>query len=595
MPTIKERIAALREQMCLNNLDAYIIPSTDPHAGEYIPEHWQSRKWISGFTGSAGTVVVTNDMAGLWTDSRYFIQAEKELENSGIQLIKMKIPHFPCYMDWLGEHISEGSCVGLDGNIFSITDFDRLKNILSKKKISIDSSNDLINNIWTNRPTIPKSQIFIHDIKYAGYSTSEKIEHVRQKMSETGVNFHLITTLDDIAWLFNIRGNDVEFNPVAVSYALISMEKAVLFIFDEKVDDKTRTKLTKEGVQIEDYYTITDHLSKMQPENRILISPGKTNICLYDSIPKHCSISKDLAITTRLKAIKNKTEIKHLKNLLVKDGIALEKFLFWLEKNLGLIKITELSAAEKLTEFRRQQENYIAHSFYPISGYKGNGAMAHYHVLPETDKVFEKNGLYLIDSGGQYLDGTTDTTRTVSLGYPTSEEKTDFTLALVGMIRLSMIKFPEGTFGHQLDVFARKAMWDRGMNYGHGTGHGVGFFLNVHEGPQGIGPRPGDPNTTLENGMVITNEPALYKPGKHGVRTENMLIVVNDIKTEFGQFLKFDTITLCHIDTGLIDMNIINDEEKEWINNYHKLVFEKLSPHLDKNEKNWLRDKTQKI
>lgn len=593
--TVKEKIDALRLEMRKSEVDVYIIPSTDPHSGEYIPKRWQSRQWISGFTGSAGTVVVTHDMAGLWTDSRYFIQAENELLGSGMVLIKMKIPHFPCYMDWISENLEENSHVGLDGTVFSVSDYDRLEGLLSGKNMKINTNLDLINNIWLDRPGIPKNKIFIHEEKYSGKSVTEKLKLVRGKMSDSDIDFHLITTLDDIAWLFNIRGDDIEFNPVAVSYALVDKNKATLFIEADKIETNTRKKLSEHGVMIMDYNDISKYLSELPEAAVIMFSPGKTNIWLYKSIPVHCTVNEVLAITTRLKAIKNPIEIQHFRNVLIKDGVALEKFFFWLEKNLGKEKITELSAAEKLSWFRSNQELFIGSSFYPISGYKGNGAMAHYHVLPETDQELKSTGLFLLDSGGQYLDGTTDTTRTTAMGLPTAEEKTYFTLALKGMIQLSNIKFPSGTFGHQIDAFARKAMWDRGMNYGHGTGHGVGFFLNVHEGPQGIGPRPGDPKAYLEKNMVITNEPALYKEGGFGVRTENLMLVIDDIKTEFGDFLKFETLTFCHIDTNLIDLEIMDKDEIDWINEYHEKVFEKLGQFLDKQEKQWLKEKTRKI
>jgi len=593
--TINERINALRHQMRILNIDAYIIPSTDPHAGEYIPERWQSRQWISGFTGSAGTVVVTQEMAGLWTDSRYFIQAEKELQGSGMELIKMKIPHFPCYMDWIGDNLGYSSSVGIDGKVFSLSDFNRLEEILRPKNINIEIKYDLINNIWKNRPGIPDNKIFIHEDIYTGEFVNKKLERVRKKMSESNIDYHLITSLDDIAWLFNIRGNDIDFNPVAVSYAIVEKQKAILFINKVKLDKHSSKKLIEQGVILKEYEEITDYLIGSGNNKRILISPGKTNISLFSSIPQSSVIVEDLAITTRFKSIKNSVEIQHFRNVLVKDGIALEKFFFWLEKNLEKEKITELSAIHKLDWFRSQQDLYIGSSFYPISAYKGNAAMAHYHVLPETDKELKKEGVYLLDSGGQYLDGTTDTTRTISLGKTGSEEKKYFTLALKGMIQLTKLKFPKGTYGHQLDAFARKAMWDRGMNYGHGTGHGVGFFLNVHEGPQSIGPRPGDMKAYLEKNMVITNEPALYKEGSHGVRTENLLLIVDDIKTEFGEFLKFETLTYCHIDVNLIDKDLIDKDEIEWINQYHKKVFEKLGPLLDEEEEKWLKEKTKAI
>ena len=590
---IKERVTQLRKLMSENGIDAYIIPSGDPHQSEYTAECWKSRKWISGFSGSAGTVVITADKGGLWTDSRYFLQAENELADSSIVLFKMGEPEVPNYSNWLKENLSKGAKIGFDGKVFSIASANSLAEELSVKDITIESQFDFIDEIWKERPSIPMNTFYSLDLKYAGKSRTEKIAEIRKEMVNLNADYHLITTLDDIAWIFNIRGKDVTYNPVVISYAVISADEVVLFVEEQKVTAELRTELYEDKITINPYYDIVKYLAEIKEKKSILISENKTNKWLYDSINPECRIIKDINISTKLKACKNETEIKNFKEAHIKDGVAMVKFLFWLHQTVGKEEVTELSATEKLEEFRKQGKNYMGPSFGTISGYKEHGAIVHYSSTPETDVKLQTESFLLLDSGGQYLEGTTDITRTIPLGNLTEEEKRDFTLVLKGHIDLAMAKFPTGTRGIALDILARKAMWDAGINYGHGTGHGVGFFLNVHEGPQSIS--QGLAPAALEVGMVTSNEPGIYRENKHGIRIESIIVVNKDEETQFGKFLKFETITLCPIDTDAVIPEMLTKAEKKWLNDYHKNVFKQLAPFLTGAENNWLRYKTKEI
>jgi Xaa-Pro aminopeptidase len=593
---VKDKILALRQLMKKYSLDAYIIPSTDPHLGEYVPDFWKCIAWFSGFTGSAGTIVITSDFAGLWTDSRYFLQAEEQLKKTGIKLVKLKIPHTPEYIDWLKENIKSGSVIGFDGKVMSINLSRRIEKILQDKNIHIDASKDLIGEIWHPRPPIPDSEIFDYDIKFAGVTRVKKIENVRQQMKENHVDYHLLTALDDVAWTFNIRAFDVKYSPLAVCYGLIGQNNIFLFADNKKIPDKLSQILLNEGILLCPYKEISDKLKKLRKGTKIYLSPDITNTWLYRAIPAHCEIIEGISIPTKLKAIKNSVEIKHIRNTMIKDGVALTRFFYWLEKNIGKQKITEISASEKLNDFRNQQKYYQCPSFATIAGYREHGAIVHYEPSPVTDVELKAEGIFLLDSGGQYLDGTTDTTRTVSFGNTTPEEKFDFTLALKGTIGLSMLEFPLRTKGYQIEVLARKAFWEHGLDYGHGTGHGVGFFLNVHEGPQTIGSSAsGNLEVILKPGMLVSDEPGIYRVGKYGIRTENILLIVNSRETEFGQFLKFETITLCYIDSNLIEVSMLISEERVWLNSYHKKVYDQISPYLSTEEKKWLKEKTKEI
>jgi Xaa-Pro aminopeptidase len=591
-----QKLDKLRCLMALSDFDAYIIPGTDPHMSEYMPDFWQVRSWFSGFTGSAGTLVITTNFAGLWTDSRYFLQAETELKGSGIELVKLRIPHTPEHVDWIVKNLPVGSRVGVDGKMISVDSVRSIQKVFSGKQIELVTNEDLISPLWTDRPPIPLNPVIKHDVEYSGCSREEKIGMVRNEMTRLGVTHHLITSLDDIAWFLNLRGTDILYNPLFVSYVLIDTQSVKLFVNETKFDPEIEEDLLNDGVVICAYDVIEETLSKLEKGNKLLLAPGKVNYALFDAIQSGVAIVEGVNPTTLMKAIKNDTEIGHLRQTMVYDGIALVKFFYWLGENIGKETITEISAADKLELFRSQQPNFKGLSFATIAGYAGHGAIVHYDPTPETDVELNPKGIFLLDSGGQFLSGTTDVTRTVTLGVPTEEQKRDFTLALKGTITLSDAVFPEGTKGYQLDALARIALWKNGINFGHGTGHGVGFFLNVHEGPQSISPNAAGPaSNVIEKGMVTSVEPAMYREGKHGIRTENLVLSVPYLENEFGTFMRFETLTLCPIDRKLIEVSLLEKSELEWLNTYHVNVFERLSPFLTDKECKWLKEKTAKI
>lgn len=590
---VKKRIEKLRNLMKENKIDAYIIPSFDAHQSEYVADHWKSRQWITGFTGSAGTVVITLDDAGLWTDGRYYIQAEKQLEGSGIRLFKMADKGVPSYTEWLKNTLKEGSTVGFDGSVFSVDLFKGMEKAFKSKNINIKIEKDLIDEIWEDRPEIPKELVFLHGIKYAGKSRVEKLNKVRSNINTKGANYYLLTSLDDIAWLLNIRGNDVPNNPVVISNVLVGEDKCYLFVDASKVTHDIRLELETDGIKIKGYNEIHQILNQLTIDDSIIFDANKTSISMYNSINTDTTKIEEPNITTALKAIKNEVEIENLRNCQVSDGLAMVKFIKWLKESVNKEKITEISAQEMLESFRRQQDLFVEPSFDTIAGYKDHAAMMHYKANKETQYTLKDEGFFLVDSGGQYFNGTTDTTRTITLGKLTEEEKRDFTLVLKGHIALSSVKFLEGATGSSLDVLARQPIWEYGLDYKCGTGHGVGFFLNVHEGPQGFRKEPN--SVKLEKGMVITNEPGIYKEGKHGIRTENIMLVVEEEKTEFGQFMSFEAITYCPIDLDAIDKDMLTDKEKQWLNDYHKMVYKRLSPYLDEEHKAWLKKETREI
>lgn len=590
---VKEKIDKLRQLMKENRMDAYIIPSFDAHQSEYVAEHWKSRQWISGFTGSAGTVVVTLEEAGLWTDGRYYIQAEKQLQGSEIRLFKMMEPGVPSYAEWLKSVLKEGSCVGFDGSVFSVDMVRDMEKELKTKKISLKMEKDLVDELWGDRPEIPQDSIFTHDVKYAGKSRTEKLNIVREKMKSKGANYYLLTSLDDIAWLLNIRGKDVPNNPVIIAYTLILMYKCYLFIDKKKVSENVKTELKSEGIEIKDYNEIQQFLLELTNRDTIMYDTSRTNACLYNSINNDTLKIELPNITTDLKAVKNEIEIENLEHCQVNDGVAMAKFIKWLKESVTKGNVTEISASDKVEELRKQQELFVGTSFDTIAGHRDHAAMMHYKASEDTQYTLKNQGFLLIDSGGQYFNGTTDITRTIVLGELTEEEKKDFTLVLKSNIALNTAKFLYGATGSNLDVIARQPMWEQGMDYKCGTGHGVGFFLNVHEGPQRLSQVP---NTVrLEKGMIVTNEPGVYKEGKYGIRTENMMVVLEDTKTEFGQFMKFEAITYCPIDLDGIDIDMLTESEKDWLNSYHKNVYKKLSPYLNDEENMWLEKETREI
>ncbi len=589
---IRDRVEKLRQLMKENQMDAYIIPSFDAHQSEYVAEHWKGREWISGFTGSAGTVVITLKDAGLWTDGRYYIQAEKQLENSGIRLFRMADPGVPFYSEWLADVLKEGSTIGFDGNVFSTSLVKRMEQDIQAKSILLKMNQDLINDLWEDRPEIPKGPIFTHEVKYAGKSRVEKLNEVREEMKNKGANFYIVTSLDDIAWLLNIRGADVPNNPVAIANVIVAEHQCYLFIDSCKVPSAVKLELETEGIQLKAYDEIQTFLEKLADEAAVIYDPNKTNIRLYNAINSNATKMESSDITTDLKAIKNEVEIKNLKWCEIKDGLAVVKFIKWLKDSVDKEEITEITAEERLEDFRREQEGFVGPSFDTIAGYKEHAAMMHYKANKETQFTLKNEGLFLIDSGGQYYDGTTDITRTIVLGQLTDEQKRDYTLVLKGFIALSAVKYLYGTTGSNLDVLARQPIWQHGLDYKCGTGHGVGFFLNVHEGPQSI---RNSNHVILEKGMIITNEPGIYLEGKHGIRIENMMVVVEDEKTEFGQFMRFEEITYCPIDLAGINKDMLTENEKQWLNSYHQEVYRKLAPYLNEEERVWLREETREI
>lgn len=585
--TINNRIAALRAHIAQEQIQAFIIPSTDPHLSEYVAPHWQSREWISGFTGSAGTVVVTAKDAGLWTDSRYFLQAARQLEGTCITLYKEMLPETPNIPEFLSAHLQEGDCVGIDGKMFSAEEVEHLQKELKKSGICIKSIADPMQLLWTDRPAMPLAPTFVYDTKYAGMSFTEKLPAVRQAMEAAGADSLLLAALDEIAWLLNIRGNDVHCNPVVVSYLLIEKDKVNYFVQPQKVTPELAEYFSANGISVHPYEEIGHYLNSFNAHS-ILMNPAKTNYAIYSAIRPGCLIINGASPVALLKAIRNKQEIAGIHAAMQRDGVALVKFLKWLDEAVPAGKETEISVDKKLHTFRAAQPLYMGESFDTIAGYKEHGAIVHYEATPETDVTLKPEGFLLLDSGAQYLDGTTDITRTIALGPLTEEEKTDYTLILKGHIALAMAVFPEGTRGAQLDVLARMPIWKKRMNYLHGTGHGVGHFLNVHEGPQSI--RMNENPIPLQPGMVTSNEPGVYKAGSHGIRTENLLLTVPAGEGMFGNYLKFETITLCPICRKGIIKELLTAEEIEWLNEYHRVVYEKLSPDLDNDEKEWLKE-----
>ncbi len=593
---MNKKLEAIRSKMKKKGIDAYIIPITDPHLGEYVPDHWGIIKWLTGFTGSAANLVITEDFAGLWTDSRYFIQAGNQLQDSGFQLMKLKIPHTPEYIEWLVNNLEKGSLVATDGRIMPRGIVTMMEKAFTRKKIDLDTGHDLISDIWKDRQAMPGLEAFEHPLRYAGKSRKEKIEAVRKQMLLVGADYHLLTSLDDIAWLLNIRGGDVKFSPLFTSFSIITPHEMLLFADTDKIPDGLKQKLEKDGIILLPYDNVYIELEKLEEGQSIIITPGTTSASLFKSLPANVDIIEELSIPTRLKAVKNDVEIENIRQVMIKDGMALSKFFYWLENSVGKIRITEMSAADKLLEFRMEQEDCTGPSFATIAGYNEHGALPHYCATTETDIELKPEGIFLLDSGGQYYGGTTDVTRTICLGQATEQQKKDFTLALKGTINLAMAKFPLGTKGFQIEILARKALWEQGMNYGHGTGHGVGYFLNVHEGPQTIGTgASGDLKTIIEPGMLTADEPAIYREGEYGFRTENLLLCVEDKKTEYGMFLKFETVTLCYIDTSLIAVELMTEDEIKWLNDYHQLVYDILSQLLPEDVKSWLQDKTKAI
>ena len=589
--TVNQRIEALREVMKREHLAAFIFPSTDPHQGEYVPDHWKGREFISGFNGSAGTAVVTMTSAALWTDSRYFIAAEELLRGTEFQLMKLKMPGTPTIAEWIGKECAAGAEVALDGWCSSVNAVKELiADLRQQGGITLRTNLDPLAQIWTDRPVIPEHVVEIFPLQYAGESCHEKIARIRQALRQKHADGMLMSALDDIAWTLNLRGTDVHCNPVFVAYLLISSKDVTLYINKVKLTPEVETYLKAEGVGVAPYEAVAKGL-KDYFEYNILLDPDEVNYTLYKQVTRE--IVEVESPVKRMKTVKNATEIEGFKSAMLKDGIAMVKFLSWLKPAVEAGGQTEISIDKKLISLRAEQPLYRDISFDTIAGYQAHGAIVHYEATPETDIPLKPEGFLLLDSGAQYLDGTTDITRTIALGPLTEEQKRIYTLVLKGHIQIELCKFPSGASGTQIDILAREAMWREGLNYLHGTGHGVGTYLNVHEGPHQF--RMEWKPAPLVAGMTITDEPGIYLEGKFGVRVENTLLITPYKETQFGEFLQFESLTLCPIDTTPIVKEMLLDEEIAWLNQYHQQVFDSLSPHLNKEEAVWLKQACQPI
>lgn len=591
---INDRIAKLRRVMKEKGIFAYIIPSADYHQSEYVGEFFKGRQFISGFTGSAGTVVITPDKAILWTDGRYFLQAEQELSTSCVELYKMGEENVPTTFEYIENEVPAGSKIGFDGRAISAAMGSELEESLAKKNITISYEGDLLDAVWEDRPVLSDAKAFLLDIKYSGEDFTSKIARVRKAMNDCGATTHILTSLDDIAWLFNIRGGDIKYNPVVLSYAVVTLDKAILFIDENKLNEEIKASFGEEVVEIKGYFEIDEFVKTIEKEEVVLVDSSKISYTILKNIPEGIKVINAMNPSTIFKAQKNPVEIENTKQVHIRDGVAVTKFMYWLKNNIGKIEITEISAADKMTELRKEQGKFIEPSFASIAGYGANGAIVHYSATEESNTTLEPKGLFLLDSGGQYFDGTTDITRTFAVGPLTEEEKSNFTSVARAMIRLSGAKFLYGVNGYYLDILARGILWEQNLNYNHGTGHGIGHVLNVHEAPNGF--RYDNRNlATLEEGMITTNEPGFYKAGSHGIRLENEMLCKKGVKNEYGQFMEFEPLTIAPIDLDAINVDLMKEDEKAYLNEYHKMVFDTISPFLSSEEAEWLKEYTRAI
>lgn len=589
--TSSEKIAALRQKMLENNVDAFIVYSADPHMSEYLPDEWQERSWLSGFTGSAGFVVVTREKAGLWTDGRYFVQAPKELEGSGIVLMKEGEESTPNYIDWIISQTPENGKVAVNALATSNTNWETLEQKLAAKNITLVDL-PLLKEVWLERSqNKKKNPVFVHPVERAGKSVKEKLSDIRSKMKEKNASLHIISSLDDVAWTLNLRGSDVQSNPVFLGYIVLSMDDAVLFIDQEKLDDNAIQQMQESSVKVMDYDAFFGYLNEIN-EQKILISPN-SNQSIFEALKNNNTFIKAPVPGNLMKAIKNETELEGFRTVMQRDGVAMVKFLYWLTHTAGKEAMNEYSIGEKLRGFRAEGQNFVGESFGSIVGFKENGAIMHYSAPKEGSKEVTNEDTILVDSGGQYLEGTTDITRTFALGTASDEFKRNSTLALKGLIQLSMVKFPKGTRGVQLDAFARLALWMDGKDYNHGTGHGVGSFMNVHEGPQNI--RKDMNFQDLIPGMVLSNEPGFYYENHYGIRHENLIAVQEVEKTDFGTFYAFETLTVCPFDRNVIEVDLLTEPEKMWLNEYHDWCREKLEKDLEGEVKAWFLEQVKPL
>lgn len=587
-----ERLAQIRAAMSSQGIDAYIIPSSDPHISEYLPDRYKCIAWASGFTGSAGTLVITQDFAGLWTDARYFVQANAQLAGTGFELVKLKTQGAAEYVEWLSERFGVGAHIAFDGNLASLLVAQTVKNMLEPLQMQVNGHVDLLSAVWVGRPALPQVKAFLLDQEVTGQTTESKLAAVRQLLAKNRAESHFISSLDDVAWLLNIRGQDVPCNPVVLSFVYVSQEKAILFIANGKLSPEDITTLNSQGVEIADYEQAFEFVKNITA-NSISIDPKRTCFAIFDSIPGVVKIVEKINPSTSLKAIKNEVEIAHIRQTMIQDGVAMTKFFKWLEETIGHEELSEISIAEKLRGFRAAQEGFVDVSFNTIAGYLDHGALPHYSATEESNYTLKPEGLLLVDSGGQYRTGTTDITRVISLGNSTQEEKDDYTIVLKGTIEGSQAVFPVGSKGYQIDAITRRPIWATLRNYGHGTGHGIGFFLNVHEGPHVFNPTPTD--IAIEEGMITSIEPGLYREGKHGIRIENLVLANKYDNSIFGDFMNFETLTICYIDTDLVNKELLDSTHLDWLNQYNQFVFDQLSPNLSAAEASWLANKTKAI
>lgn len=592
---IRARIEALRAALRRHGVDACLVPSADPHLSEYLPEYWQARQWLSGFTGSMGTLIVTTEFAGVWADSRYWVQAEAELAGTGISLMRIPTGNSSQHVDWLAANLPEGGSLAVDGSSLGLAAAQQLRAAFGPRAITLRADLDLVAEVWADRAALPAAAVYEHLPPHAATSRADKLAGVRSAMRTHGANWHFLSTLDDIAWLFNLRGSDVSYNPVFIAHALIGADAATLFVGAGKVHAALAERLAADGVRVADYNAAPAALAALPADAQLLLDPRRVTLGLREKVAAGVRVIEAINPSTLAKSRKTAAEAAHVREAMAQDGAALAEFFAWFESAIGRETITELTVDEKLTAARARRPGFVSASFGTIAAWNANGAMPHYHATEASHATIAGDGLLLIDSGGQYLGGTTDITRVVAVGTPSAAQKRDFTLVLKGMINLSRVKYPRGTLSPALDALARAPIWAEGIEYGHGTGHGVGYFMNVHEGPQSISKAIPNADMAMEPGMITSNEPGIYRPGQWGVRIENLLLNVEAGTTEFGEFLAFETLTLCPIDTRCIDHSLLRDDEVAWLNDYHATVRERVAPLVAGDALAWLEANTRPI
>ena len=590
-------IEAIRDVLARRGISALLVPSADPHLSEYLPLHWQGRAWASGFTGSVGTLIVTASFAGVWVDSRYTTQADTQLAGSGITRMSMPSAASPAHLDWLAQNLPEGGVLAVDGDVLGYAASKSLKSVVEKRRAALRTDLDLIGEAWTDRPALPGEPVVEHLPPFATVTRASKLARVRTAVKEAGATHHFVSTLDDVAWLLNLRGSDVAYNPVFLAHVLIAPNEVVLFTGEGKIAPELRARLEADGVRIAPYADVKAALGALPEGAKLLVDPARVTLGMVLAVPEHATVVEAQNPSVLLKACKTDDEIAHVRATMEQDGAALCELFAWLEGAISRgERITELTIDEKVCAARARRKHHVGASFATIAGWNANGAMPHYRATPESHAVIEGDGLLLVDSGGQYSGGTTDITRVVAVGELTADQKRDVTAVLTGMIQLSLARFPRGIRGGLLDALARTPIWATLADYGHGTGHGVGYFLAVHEGPQSISPGGAAlPQAILEPGMITSNEPGLYRPGRWGVRIENLVLTVPAGTSEFGDFLEFETLTLCPIDVRCIDVTLLDARERAWLDSYHAEVRKRLSPHVDGEARAWLLRATEPL